>query len=119
MDRRVIREKRPIGIRSGMGSSFLGPASSLPQKESQVILAGMTQDWAARLHRLWLSVARIESREELAGLVLPPLQSLPGVVGVWAVRHGAHDRVLEYRWTGLPLAGRYRAVARELARHTG
>ncbi|WP_051797422.1 PP2C family protein-serine/threonine phosphatase [Catenuloplanes japonicus] len=59
----------------------------------------------------------IGDREDLAELVLPPLQELPGVVAVWGLRHRVSDgAVAEYRWTGVPLESEPdRAVARRLA----
>jgi serine phosphatase RsbU (regulator of sigma subunit) len=71
--------------------------------------------WATTLHRMWTSVGRISARDELAHLILPPLQSLPGVLAVWGLRHGADDSVLEYRWTGVPLEGANRDLARAIA----
>ncbi|MFC4065844.1 PP2C family protein-serine/threonine phosphatase [Actinoplanes subglobosus] len=71
--------------------------------------------WAATLHRMWTSVGRISARDELAQLILPPLQALPGVVAVWGLRHGPGDSVLEYRWTGVPLEGANRELARAVA----
>ncbi len=62
------------------------------------------QTWAAALHRLWRSVATIGGREELAALVLPPLQALPGVVAVWGLRHTAGGAgFAALRWRGLPV----------------
>ncbi len=57
-------------------------------------------EWAARLHHLWRSVTSITVRDELAALVLPPLQALPGVVAVWGLRHGPGLTVIEHRWSG-------------------
>jgi hypothetical protein len=71
--------------------------------------------WAATLHRMWTSVGGITVRDELAQLILPPLQALPGVVAVWGLRHAPDDSVLEYRWTGVPLEGERRALARAAA----
>jgi hypothetical protein len=71
--------------------------------------------WAATLHRMWTSVGRIGARDELAHLILPPLQALPGVVAVWGLRHGVDDDVLEYRWTGVPLEGANRDLAQAVA----
>jgi serine phosphatase RsbU (regulator of sigma subunit) len=71
--------------------------------------------WAAALHRMWTSVGRITARDELAQLIMPPLQALPGVVAVWGLRHAADDSVLEYRWTGVPLEGERRDLARAAA----
>jgi hypothetical protein len=71
--------------------------------------------WAATLHRMWTSVGRITVRDELAHLILPPLQALPGVVAVWGLRHAPDDSVLEYRWTGVPLEGERRDLARAAA----
>ncbi|WP_433797640.1 PP2C family protein-serine/threonine phosphatase [Actinoplanes sp. CA-252034] len=71
--------------------------------------------WAATLHRMWTSVGRISARDELAQLILPPLQALPGVVAVWGLRQGPDDDVLEYRWTGVPLEGANRGLARAIA----
>ena len=72
--------------------------------------------WAATLHRLWSAVVVIDSREELAALVLPPLQALPGVRAVWGLRHtqGA-EGVQAYRWRGVPLTGDFHALAESLA----
>ncbi|SDS89273.1 Stage II sporulation protein E (SpoIIE) [Actinoplanes derwentensis] len=62
---------------------------------------------------MWTSVGRIGARDDLAELILPPLQALPGVVAVWGLRHDpAGDGVLEYRWTGVPLEGDFRDLAR-------
>ncbi|GIE80673.1 hypothetical protein Aph02nite_66230 [Actinoplanes philippinensis] len=72
--------------------------------------------WAATLHRMWTSVGRISARDELAQLILPPLQALPGVVAVWGLRHAPDDgSILEYRWTGVPLEGANRDLARAAA----
>ncbi|HWS33632.1 MAG TPA: PP2C family protein-serine/threonine phosphatase [Actinoplanes sp.] len=72
--------------------------------------------WAATLHRMWSSVGRISARDDLAGLILPPLLALPGVIAVWGLRHGpAGDEVIEYRSAGLPLEGEHRVLARRLA----
>jgi hypothetical protein len=71
--------------------------------------------WAASLHLMWTSVGRITVRDELARLILPPLQALPGVVAVWGLRHAPDDSVLEYRWTGVPLEGERRDLARAAA----
>jgi hypothetical protein len=71
--------------------------------------------WATTLHRMWTSVGRISARDELAQLILPPLQALPGVVAVWGLRHGPDESVLEYRWTGIPLEGANRDLARAIA----
>ncbi len=73
--------------------------------------------WAEALHRLWRAMGGIGDREDLAELVLPPLQELPGVVAVWGLRHRVSDgAVAEYRWTGVPLESEPdRAVARRLA----
>ncbi|MET0426479.1 MAG: SpoIIE family protein phosphatase [Actinoplanes sp.] len=60
--------------------------------------------WAAALHRLWRAVTGITARDQLAELILPPLQALPGVVAVWGLRHGPDGDVIAYRWAGLPLA---------------
>ncbi|MDR7279804.1 PP2C family protein-serine/threonine phosphatase [Catenuloplanes atrovinosus] len=72
--------------------------------------------WAGALHRLWRAASAITDREELAELVLPPLQALPGVVAVWGLRHRVSDgEVAEYRWTGVPLeSDEDRALARRL-----
>ncbi|MBL7257858.1 PP2C family protein-serine/threonine phosphatase [Paractinoplanes lichenicola] len=76
--------------------------------------AGMR--WAKALHRLWSAVVVIHSREQLADLVLPPLQELPGVRAVWGLRHAtAGDGVLAYRWQGVPLTEDRQAVAAGLA----
>ncbi|MFD1366593.1 PP2C family protein-serine/threonine phosphatase [Actinoplanes sichuanensis] len=64
---------------------------------------------------MWTSVGRISARDELAQLILPPLQALSGVVAVWGLRHGPDDSVLEYRWTGVPLEGANRELARAIA----
>ncbi|MDP9798771.1 serine phosphatase RsbU (regulator of sigma subunit) [Catenuloplanes nepalensis] len=73
--------------------------------------------WSAALHRLWRTVGAITDREELAELVLPPLQALPGVVAVWGLRHRVSDgKIAEYRWTGVPLeSDEDRALARRMA----
>ncbi|WP_436519747.1 PP2C family protein-serine/threonine phosphatase [Actinoplanes sp. HUAS TT8] len=63
-------------------------------------------DWAVTIHRLWASVSSIASREELAGLVLPPLLELPGAVGAWGLRHTTGERITEFRWAGLPVDDR-------------
>ncbi|GAA1641482.1 PP2C family protein-serine/threonine phosphatase [Actinoplanes couchii] len=71
--------------------------------------------WAATLHRMWTSVGRISARDDLAGLILPPLQALPGVIAVWGLRHDPHDdTVMEYRATGVPLDGDLYDLARRL-----
>jgi phosphoserine phosphatase RsbU/P len=72
--------------------------------------------WAQALHRLWSAAVVIDSREQLAALVLPPLQALPGVRAVWGLRHATGgDGVIAYRWKGLPLTGDLRALAEKLA----
>ncbi|GIF44209.1 PP2C family protein-serine/threonine phosphatase [Actinoplanes xinjiangensis] len=71
--------------------------------------------WATTLHRMWTSVGRISARDELAQLILPPLQALPGVVAVWGLRHAPDDHVVEYRWTGVPLEGPNRETATAIA----
>jgi sigma-B regulation protein RsbU (phosphoserine phosphatase) len=71
--------------------------------------------WAATLHHLWGAVAVIGSREQLSALVFPPLQSLPGVLAVWGVRHATDEGPVTYRWSGLPLEGGYRVLAESLA----
>ncbi|GAB2571853.1 hypothetical protein Aab01nite_03990 [Paractinoplanes abujensis] len=72
--------------------------------------------WAKALHRLWSAAVAIVSREQLAELVLPPLQELPGVHAVWGLRHAeTGDAVLAYRWTGVPLAGELQELAAGLA----
>ncbi|MBM2616187.1 serine/threonine-protein phosphatase [Actinoplanes sp. LDG1-06] len=72
--------------------------------------------WAGALHRLWGAVVAIGSREQLADLVLPPLQQLPGVRAVWGLRHATDgDRVLAYRWRGVPLTGDLQQLALDLA----
>ncbi|BCY07982.1 PP2C family protein-serine/threonine phosphatase [Actinoplanes sp. L3-i22] len=68
-------------------------------------------DWAATIHRLWACVATIGSREDLAGLVLPPLLDVPGAVGVWGLRHTTGAAITVYRSAGLPLEGDARPVA--------
>ncbi|GAB7041010.1 MULTISPECIES: PP2C family protein-serine/threonine phosphatase [Catenuloplanes] len=75
------------------------------------------QAWAGALHRLWRATGAITDREELAELVLPPLQAQPGVVAVWGLRHRVSDGgIAEYRWTGVPLeTGDDRALARRMA----
>jgi phosphoserine phosphatase RsbU/P len=80
-------------------------------------VSGGERSWAGALHRLWRAAGAITDREELAEVVLPPLQELPGVVAVWGLRHRVSDgAVAEYRWTGMPLeSGSDRAVARRLA----
>ncbi|MCO8269649.1 serine/threonine-protein phosphatase [Actinoplanes sp. TRM 88003] len=73
-------------------------------------------EWTAALHRLWRAAVVITSREQLAELVLPPLQQLPGVRAVWGLRHaGPGDTVLAYRWQGLPLVGDRRKLVENLA----
>lgn len=72
--------------------------------------------WAQALHRLWRAAVVIDSREQLAALVLPPLLALPGVRAVWGLRHApGGDGVLAYRWKGLPLTAGHRALAESLA----
>lgn len=70
--------------------------------------------WAARLHELWSSVAVITARDELAGLVLPPIMGLPGVLAVWGLRISG-EQIIAYRWRGLALEGETRAVVRALS----
>lgn len=72
-------------------------------------------DWAGTIHRLWVSVSTIGSREELAGLVLAPLLELPGAVAAWGLRHTTGARITEFRWAGLPLDGDAQRVALDLA----
>ncbi|MBU2665547.1 serine/threonine-protein phosphatase [Actinoplanes bogorensis] len=72
--------------------------------------------WAGTLHRLWSAAVAISSREQLADLVLPPLQRLPGVCAVWGLRHAVRGTaVVAYRWRGLPLTGERQALAAALA----
>ncbi|WP_430782484.1 PP2C family protein-serine/threonine phosphatase [Actinoplanes sp. G11-F43] len=79
-------------------------------------MEGSDSGWAATLHRMWTSVGRISARDDLAGLILPPLQALPGVIAVWGLRHHpVDDTVLEYRWTGIPLEGDHRDLAHRWA----
>ncbi|WP_305788997.1 PP2C family protein-serine/threonine phosphatase [Symbioplanes lichenis] len=67
-------------------------------------MSGGGQVWATALHRLWRAVATIGAREDLAALVLPPLQALPGVIAVWGVRHAADGAgIAALRWRGLPV----------------
>lgn len=65
-------------------------------------MTGSDLGWAARLHRLWSSVTAITDREQLAELILPPLQDLPGVVAVWGLRHDTDGNIAAFRWAGLP-----------------
>lgn len=77
----------------------------------------MTRDdgWAATLHGLWTSVVAITARDQLAEFVLPALQTLPGVVAVWGVRHGPSGDVAAFRWSGVPVEGADRAAIEHLA----
>ncbi|WP_433830825.1 PP2C family protein-serine/threonine phosphatase [Actinoplanes sp. CA-015351] len=81
--------------------------------------SGDGEDWARTLHAMWTSVAMIGVRDELAGLVLPPLLDQPGVTGVWGLRHGPDGAVVAYRWAGIDLEGEWREVARRLGASCG
>ncbi|MFI5496786.1 PP2C family protein-serine/threonine phosphatase [Actinoplanes sp. NPDC051859] len=81
-------------------------------------MKGAEARWAGTLHHLWRAVAEIESREDLAALVLPALQALPGVHAAWGIRYAADGSVALHRWAGLPLEGQFRTLAEHLAAPT-
>ena len=70
--------------------------------------------WTVTLHRLWRSVPAVSSRDELAGLVLPPLQGLPGVRATGALRYDPAGGWSLYRGTGGLPDGALRTIAGHL-----
>jgi phosphoserine phosphatase RsbU/P len=89
---------------------------TLARDRTEGRVADDNDGWAGTLHRLWTSVVAITARDQLAELVLPALQTLPGVVAVWGVRHGPSREMLAFRSTGVPPEGPDRAEVERLAR---
>jgi sigma-B regulation protein RsbU (phosphoserine phosphatase) len=75
------------------------------------VVSDTGEDWAAGLHGMWTAIATIAVRNDLAGIVLPPLLAQPGVVGVWGLRH---TDPVTFRWAGPPLTDDWRAPALRL-----